>query len=106
MLAAGDIPPLRIVVSRLFGHIVAHPAGQVVIPGFEQPRDVILSAHHIQQQPADVGFRLCEQVAVMLVQVDDLANLTAHQFMERAGLQQGVPDVGDTRRGQAHAQVV
>ena len=88
LLASADIPPLRVVVSRCLVQIIRYPRGQVVVAEIEQSRYVILSTHHVDQQTAEVMFRLLEERTVMIVQVDNLADPAAHQLMERTGLQQ------------------
>lgn len=50
--------------------------------------------------------RLLEESAVMVVQVEDFIHLSTHQVMERAALQQGVPDIADSRRGKPDTHVV
>ena len=106
LLAAGDIPPLRVVAPRRLVLIIRYPRGKVVVAELEQSRHVILAAHHVQQQAAEVMPRLLEESAVVVVQVDDLADPAAHQLMERTGLQQGVADIADTCRGEADSHVV
>ena len=51
-------------------------------------------------------FRLLEESAVMVVQVEDFIHLSTHQVMERAALQQGVPDIADSHRGKPDTHVV
>ena len=106
MLASADIPPLRVVVSCCLVQIIRYPRGQVVVAEIEQSRYVILSTHHVDQQTAEVMFRLLEERTVMIVQVDNLADPAAHQLMERTGLQQGVTDISDTSRGETDTHVV
>ena len=106
LLATGDIPPLRVVVSRCLVQIICHPRGKVVVAEIEQSRHVVLSAHHINQQTSEVMFRLLEERTVMVIQVDDLADPAAHQIMERTGLQQDVTDISDTSRGETDTHVV
>lgn len=106
LLATGDIPPLRVVVSRCLVQIICHPRGKVVVAEIEQSRHVVLSAHHINQQTSEVMFRLLEERTVMVIQVDDLADPAAHQIMERTGLQQDVTDISDTCRGKTDTHVV
>jgi len=106
LLASADIPPLRVVVSRCLVQIIRYPRGQVVVAEIEQSRYVILSTHHVDQQTAEVMFRLLEERTVMIVQVDNLADPAAHQLMERTGLQQGVTDISDTSRGETDTHVV
>ena len=50
--------------------------------------------------------RLLEEGTVMVVQVEDFIHLAAHQVMERAGLQQGVADIADSRCGKPDPHVV
>ena len=106
LLAPGDIPPLRVVVSRRLVQIVRHPGGKVVVAEIEQSRHVVLTAHHVNQQAAEVMLRLLEERTVMVIQVNDLADPAAHQLVERTGLQQGVADIPDTCRGETDAHVV
>ena len=106
LFAPCDIPPLRVVVSRLFAHIVAHPAGQVVGPGLEQPGDILLSADPVEQHVPDAALRLFIDVGIVVVQGRDLAYLAVQQFVEHALGQQRVAEAGDARRSEADAHVV
>ncbi len=107
LLTPGDIPPLRVVVSRRLVQIVRHPGGKVVVAEIEQSRHVVLTATPCQSAgrrghapPARRAHRNGHTRSMTLLTLRP----SAHR--KRTGLQQGVTKVPDTCRGETDTHVV
>lgn len=96
-ITSGDIPPLGVIVARSLVQIVGNPRSEVVITELEQSSHIVRTTHDVEYSLSCIVLQLLEETAVMFVDVYDLADLAAHQLMERVLLQQGISDVGDAR---------
>ena len=97
---------MRVVVSHPFVQVIRHPGREVIVAEVEQSGHVVRTAHHIQQQASHAVFRLFEQVSVVIVQIAYLADFSAYQVVERAGLQQGVSEVFHPGGSQSHTHFI
>ena len=60
LVTPGNVPPLRVIVPHRFVQVVGHPRRKIVVAEVEQTGYVIRTTHHVNQQAADVMFRLLE----------------------------------------------
>ena len=101
-----DVPSLGVVIPGCFVQIIGNPRSEVVVAELEQSCHIFFTTHDAQYGLSGIVLQLLEESVVMLVDVNDLADFPVHQLVKRVLLQQGVPDIGDSRSGKTGSHPV